>query len=57
MTKKQRRTVDPAIMAELLAQPGVKEAVAGMTPDEREFYQELLISQGIYARYLKERNR
>lgn len=44
-------------MAELLLQPGVREAVATMTPDELVFYKDLLISQGIYARYVKERNR
>jgi len=46
---------DPAIMAELLAQKGVREHVQNMTADELAFYKDLLVSQGIYARYLKER--
>jgi hypothetical protein len=47
--------VDEKIMAELLKQKGVREHVKNMTPDELAFYRELLVSQGIYARYLKER--
>jgi hypothetical protein len=49
--------VDPAIMAELLDHPAVREAVAKMTPDELKFYKELLVSQGIYAKYVKERKK
>jgi len=53
VTKKPK--VDPAIMAELLEQPSVKAQVESMTPDERAFFKELLVSQGIYAQYVKER--
>lgn len=47
--------VNEAIMAELLAQPGVAERVAAMAPDELAWYRRLLVSQGIYARYVRER--
>ncbi len=47
--------VDPAIMAELLAQPDVKKHVKGLSPEMLDWYKDLLVSQGIYARYVKER--
>jgi len=47
--------VDPEIMAELLAQPDVAKEVAGMTPEALDWYKELLVSSGIYSRYVKER--
>lgn len=53
--KKPRIKVDPAIMAELLEQPDVKEHVAQMSPEQLTWYKDLLVSQGIYARYVKER--
>ena len=59
MPKKPKRQpeVDPAIMAELLAQPGVREQVEQMTPDELDWYKELLVSEGIYKQYVKERKK
>jgi hypothetical protein len=54
--KKKRKTkVDPAILAELLEQPEIKTSVDQMTPEARDWYKELLVSQGIYDRYVKER--
>lgn len=44
-------------MAELLAQPDVAEQVMTMTPEELAWYRELLVSQGLYARYVKERKK
>lgn len=42
-------------MDELLAQTGVAEQVATMTSEELAWYRELLVTEGIYARYVKER--
>lgn len=52
---KKKPEVDARIMAELLAQDGVREHVEAMTPEELEWYKDLLVSQGIYATYVKER--
>ena len=46
---------DHEIMKELLEQPEVKESVKDMNPETLEWYKELLVSQGIYDRYVKER--
>lgn len=51
--KKQK--VNEEIMAELLSQPGIKENVDKMTKKELAMYKRLLISNGIYAQYCKER--
>lgn len=47
--------VNQKILNELLEQPGVKENVEKMTPVELSWYKALLVSQGIYANYVKER--
>jgi Zn-dependent oligopeptidase len=47
--------VDETIMAELLEQPGIKEQVDQMTPEMLEWFKELLVSQGVYARFVSER--
>jgi hypothetical protein len=47
--------VDPTILAELLTRDGIREQVARMTPEALAWYKELLVSQGIYAAYVKER--
>lgn len=49
--------VDPKIMAELLAQPGVKENVALMKPETLAFFKETLVSEGIYARFALEKQK
>lgn len=46
---------DLEIMNELLKQPEIAESVKNMKPETLEWYKELLVSQGIYARYVKER--
>lgn len=46
---------DFEIMDELLQQPDVAESVKDMNPDTLEWFKELLVSQGIYAKYVKER--
>ena len=46
---------DEKIMAELLEQPGVKENVAKMSPEMLEWFKELLVKQGVYIRYVSER--
>lgn len=48
-------TYDPKIMGKLLEEPEVKKFVAKMTPQELDWYKELLVSQGIYGRYCQER--
>lgn len=52
---KQKAQVDPEIMAELLRQPEIAKEIAGMPPDVVDYYKELLVSQGIYDRYVQER--
>lgn len=42
-------------MQEFLNQPGIKEKVAQMGPVALDFFKHLLVSEGIYARYIKER--
>jgi hypothetical protein len=46
---------DSEIMDELLKQPDVAENIKYMTPDTLEWFKELLVSQGIYAKYVEER--
>jgi hypothetical protein len=46
---------DLEIMDELLKQPEVVKSVKDMKPETLEWFKELLVSQGIYARYVKER--
>jgi hypothetical protein len=46
---------DPEIMNELLKQPGVKKNVKKMKPETLEWFKELLVSQGIYSKYIRER--
>lgn len=47
--------VNEKIMNELLSQPKVRSKVIKMTRAELQFFKEALVSQGIYARYCKER--
>jgi hypothetical protein len=46
---------DEAIMNELLSKPGVRKNVMKMTAGELEYFKKLLVSQGVYAQYVKER--
>ena len=50
------RKVDESILNELTKTPDVQKASAGMTPDERAWFRHLLVSTGIYDRYVEERN-
>lgn len=43
------------IMDELLDTPAIREETSRMRPETLEWYKELLVSQGIYARYVRER--
>jgi hypothetical protein len=47
---------DEKIMDELLSQPEIKNNVKKMTHEMLEWFKELLISQGIYDKYVKERS-
>ena len=47
--------VNKKIMDELLSQPGIKENMAKMTPAELKLCKRLLVSQGSYAQYVRER--
>jgi len=51
----QKQQIDETIMQELLDTPKVKEEIKGMSPDALAWYMELLVSEGIYAQYVKER--
>lgn len=46
---------DSEIMDELLRQPDVTKSVKDMKPETLQWFKELLVSQGIYAKYVKER--
>ena len=52
--EKGMKKIDNEIMQKLLNEPGVKENVEKMTPDELKFYKKLLVDQGIYAKYVRE---
>jgi len=52
---KSKTKVDPAIMAELLAHPSVAREVAGMPADMLAYYKDLLVDEGIYDQYVRER--
>jgi hypothetical protein len=47
--------VDPKIMAELLDKPDIRGKVKKMNPETLKWYKAMLVSQGIYAQYVKER--
>jgi len=53
----RKRKADPQILKELLDAPDVRPHVEQMTADERVWYEDLLVSEGIYDRYVKERKR
>lgn len=47
--------VDPKIMQELMESDGVKENVEKMTPEVLKYFKDLLVRQGVYARFVQER--
>lgn len=49
--------VDPVIMAELLEQPEIAKNVYRMSPSVLDWYKQLLVSEGIYQRYVNERGK
>lgn len=55
--KTKQTAYDPEIMAELLAQPTVASELAQMSPEMREWYIELIVKNGIYERYVRERGK
>lgn len=55
MLGKKKTEVDPAILQELLQNPEIKEIYDKMRPEVKEWYRRLLVDEGIYSRYLKER--
>ena len=52
---KLKTKVDPAIMAELLAQPDVAREIEGMPADVLAYYKDLLVDEGVYDQYVRER--
>ena len=46
---------DPEIMAELLKKPAIKKEIKGWDAAMLDWYKDLLIQEGIYAAYVKER--
>jgi hypothetical protein len=60
MSRKQKKTklsYDPAIMDELLSQPGVKEKVDELTPDELRTFKLMLVRNGHYQRLVSARQK
>lgn len=53
----KKPTYDKQIMQEFLSEPGVLEKFAQMTPKEQDYFKQLLVKQGIYQRYVIERQR
>lgn len=51
------KKINPEIMDELLNTPEVKPLVQDMTPETLAWYKDMLVSMGIYNRYLKERKK
>lgn len=47
--------IDPLIMQDLLDSDGVRENYAKMSPEMKKWFKELLVSQGIYARFVLEK--
>ena len=47
---------DPKIMEELLGQPSISKYVVGMKPETLDWYKFLLVREGVYARYVKQRS-
>ena len=52
---KSKTKVDPEIMAELLAHPSVAREIAGMPADVLAYYKDLLVDEGVYDQYVRER--
>jgi len=52
---KLKTKVDPEIMAELLAQPEVAREIEGMPADVLAYYKDLLVDEGVYDQYVRER--
>ena len=53
----KKPTYDKQIMQDILSEPGVLEKFAQMTPKEQDYFKHLLVKQGIYQRYVIERQR
>ena len=47
--------VKPEIMKELIESPGVKENYDKMTKNEKRLFRKLLVDQGIYRKFVKEK--
>ena len=52
---KPKTRFDPEIMAELLAQPEVAREIEGMPADVLAYYKDLLVDEGVYDQYVRER--
>lgn len=48
---------DETIMNELLSQPEIRKQVLRMKAETLAFYKELLVSEGIYTKYVAERKK
>lgn len=55
MPAKKKIEADPVILQKLLQNPEIKEIYDKMRPEVKEWYRKLLVDEGIYSRYLKER--
>lgn len=55
MSKGKIVVVDPAIFEEFMNQPEVKESASKLSPSELEWFKELVVSEGLYEQYVKER--
>ena len=49
--------VDEKIMDELLNTPKAKAETQHMTPETLSWYRDLLVTEGVYDRYVKERSK
>lgn len=51
----ETKQVDETILQELLSTPEVKKDIEGLSPAMLAWYRDLLVSEGIYDRYVEER--
>jgi len=49
--------VDQVILNELMNAPEVRKETEGMTRREQRYFKQLLVSTGIYERYVEERKK
>lgn len=55
--KQKKLKINKQIIDEICNQPSVKKSYDQMTDDEKKYFRKMLVTTGIYQKYLAERNR